>query len=107
MNPEAEFLVEDSNHLAYPDYSYWTIGYILNQSGARKLLDANPLTNLLPVDEFIPIMYDKHPKYVLEYHHLTYSTHVLDGLSQFCVYRFFPSLSILDTTGSYTSKTEI
>ncbi|KAJ2954043.1 hypothetical protein O0L34_g2256 [Tuta absoluta] len=44
-----------------PSYSYWTIGYILTGDGARKLLDAKPLDKMLPVDEFLPIMFDKHP----------------------------------------------
>ncbi|KAI5640341.1 glycosyltransferase family 25 (LPS biosynthesis protein) domain-containing protein [Phthorimaea operculella] len=44
-----------------PSYSYWTIGYILTNAGARKLIDAKPLEKLLPVDEFLPIMFDKHP----------------------------------------------
>lgn len=43
-----------------PKYSYWTIGYYITQKGAQKLIDANPLQNLLPVDEFLPIMYDQH-----------------------------------------------
>lgn len=44
-----------------PAYSYWTVGYVLRRSGARKLIDADPLSRLLPVDEFLPIMYDRHP----------------------------------------------
>jgi collagen beta-1,O-galactosyltransferase len=42
-------------------YSYWTIAYALSLEGARLLLDARPLTRLLPVDEFLPIMFDAHP----------------------------------------------
>lgn len=44
-----------------PDYSYWTIGYLVTNRGVRKLLDAQPLHNLLPVDEFLPLMFDKQP----------------------------------------------
>ncbi|CAB0019930.1 unnamed protein product [Nesidiocoris tenuis] len=29
--------------------------------GAAKLIAANPMKNLLPVDEYLPILYDKHP----------------------------------------------
>lgn len=64
MNPKKETLVEGSDILVYPDYTYWTLGYILNRKGAEKLVHANPLKNLLPVDEFLPIMYDRHPRYV-------------------------------------------
>ncbi|VDK86283.1 unnamed protein product [Litomosoides sigmodontis] len=48
-------------HLSTVDYSYWTLGYMLSLSGAQKLLGANPLKKLLPVDEYIPIMFNKHP----------------------------------------------
>ena len=34
---------------------------LITRSGAKKLLDAEPLTKLVPVDEFVPIMYDRHP----------------------------------------------
>lgn len=44
-----------------PKYSYWTIGYIITRSGAEKLIAAEPLKNLIPVDEFLPVMYDQHP----------------------------------------------
>lgn len=42
-------------------YSYWTLGYALSHSGASKLLDGNPLQNLLALDEYLPIMYNQHP----------------------------------------------
>ncbi|KAK4539079.1 hypothetical protein RGQ29_031991 [Quercus rubra] len=44
-----------------PKYSYWTIGYIITRSGAEKLIASDPLTKLLPVDEYLPLMYDQHP----------------------------------------------
>ncbi|KAF2901651.1 hypothetical protein ILUMI_04535 [Ignelater luminosus] len=43
-------------------YSYWTLGYALSYRGARKLLDAEPLSRLVPVDEYLPILFDKHPQ---------------------------------------------
>ncbi|XP_053208665.1 glycosyltransferase 25 family member-like [Panonychus citri] len=49
------------NGLILPNYSYWTIGYILTQRGAERLINSKPLEKLLPIDEFLPIMYDKHP----------------------------------------------
>merc|ERR1719400_1763617 len=45
------------------DYTYWTLSYILTKTGAEKLLAADPLTKMVPVDEFIPIMYDRHPNH--------------------------------------------
>lgn len=62
MRPKKEKFVDGSSNLVYPDYTYWTLGYILNKQGAQKLINANPLKHLLPVDEFLPIMYDKHPR---------------------------------------------
>ncbi|KAM9819562.1 procollagen galactosyltransferase 1-like isoform 1-T1 [Syngnathus typhle] len=57
--------VPNVRNLVEADYSYWTLGYMLSLQGARKLLKAEPLKKMLPVDEFLPVMYDKHP--VLDY----------------------------------------
>ncbi|XP_067012190.1 glycosyltransferase 25 family member [Anabrus simplex] len=54
--------VPGSRYLVTAGYSYWTLGYLLSQSGARKLLDGKPLRNLVPVDEYLPILFDKHPQ---------------------------------------------
>ncbi|XP_018577272.1 glycosyltransferase 25 family member [Anoplophora glabripennis] len=54
--------VEGSDQLVKVGYSYWTLGYVLSSSGARKLLDADPLSRLVPVDEYLPILFDKHPQ---------------------------------------------
>lgn len=48
-------------HLSSVEYSYWTLGYLLSLSGAEKLLDREPLKKMVPVDEYLPIMFDKHP----------------------------------------------
>lgn len=53
--------VSTSNHTVKPLYSYWTLGYLVSLQGARKLMAAEPLTKMLPVDEFLPIMFDQHP----------------------------------------------
>ena len=53
--PEAEMLV-------WAHYSYWTLGYMLHRNGALKLLGQNPLNKMVPIDEYIPIMFDKHPR---------------------------------------------
>nr|CAB3232784.1 procollagen galactosyltransferase 1 [Phallusia mammillata] len=47
--------------LVEADYSYWTLGYMLSQSGAKKLLAGDPLPKMVPVDEYLPIMFNKHP----------------------------------------------
>nr|XP_060630476.1 procollagen galactosyltransferase 2 [Anolis sagrei ordinatus] len=48
-------------NLVEPDYSYWTLGYAISLQGAQKLIDAQPFGKMLPVDEFLPVMYNKHP----------------------------------------------
>lgn len=53
--------IGNSGTLVKPHYSYWTIGYVLTLSGAKKLLNAKPLEKLVPVDEFLPIMFNQHP----------------------------------------------
>lgn len=60
LQEKDEALMAGATMLVKPNYSYWTLGYLLSQRGARKLLAANPLGNLLPVDEYIPILYDRH-----------------------------------------------
>nr|XP_055058827.1 procollagen galactosyltransferase 2 isoform X3 [Misgurnus anguillicaudatus] len=57
-----EHWVEGVHSKVSPDYSYWTLGYALSLQGAQKLLDAKPLSKMLPVDEFLPVMFNKHPK---------------------------------------------
>ncbi|XP_076842065.1 procollagen galactosyltransferase 1 isoform X1 [Brachyhypopomus gauderio] len=53
--------VPNIHNLVEADYSYWTLGYMMSLQGAKKLLRAEPLTKMLPVDEFLPVMYNKHP----------------------------------------------
>ena len=46
-----------SLHINKANKSYWTCGYMLTYNGAQKLINSNYLENLIPVDEFLPIMY--------------------------------------------------
>lgn len=62
VNPEEEAAVEGLPRLVVAGYSYWTLAYTLSLAGARKLLASQPLRRMLPVDEFLPIMFDQHPK---------------------------------------------
>jgi collagen beta-1,O-galactosyltransferase len=59
LNEQTEQKISDS--IVIPKYSYGAHAYILSLSGAQKLINANYLQNLLPVDEFLPILYD--PEY--------------------------------------------
>ncbi|XP_076000111.1 procollagen galactosyltransferase 1 [Genypterus blacodes] len=56
-----EKAVSNIRNLVHADYSYWTLGYMISLQGALKLLRAEPLKRVLPVDEFLPIMFNKHP----------------------------------------------
>ena len=47
--------------LRKPHLSHWTIGYALTLEGAQKLVSQDPLTKIVPIDEYLPIMYDKQP----------------------------------------------
>ncbi|PIO56887.1 LPS glycosyltransferase, partial [Teladorsagia circumcincta] len=58
---QEEVWVRNHRHLSTVGYSYWTLGYILSAEGARRLVAAEPLKKLLPVDEYFPIMFNKHP----------------------------------------------
>ncbi|XP_062337403.1 procollagen galactosyltransferase 2 [Osmerus eperlanus] len=58
---QPERWVEGVTNLVHPDYSYWTLGYTLSLKGAKRLLETRPLGKMLPVDEFLPIMFNKHP----------------------------------------------
>ena len=60
---DEEIKLEGLDTLIYPKYSYWTLCYMLSQSGAQKLLAQRPLQKMLPVDEYFPIMFNEHPRY--------------------------------------------
>ena len=62
MNRDSDRKVRGAPYLIWPDYSYWALAYALTLKGAKKLLRQKPLSTLIPVDEYIPIMYDRHPK---------------------------------------------
>ena len=56
-----ENFVSGHRYLSTVAYSYWTLGYALSQNGAQKLINERPLERMLPLDEYLPIMYDQHP----------------------------------------------
>ena len=62
MSKDNEYFVEGSNMLVYATYSYWTFGYIITLKGAQKLIAGDPLGKMVPVDEYIPVMFDDHSK---------------------------------------------
>ncbi|XP_059849690.1 procollagen galactosyltransferase 2-like isoform X2 [Hypanus sabinus] len=60
VNPSQEEAVPNVHNLVVVEYSYWTLAYVISQQGAEKLVNSQPFNKMLPVDEFLPIMYDKH-----------------------------------------------
>ena len=65
---ENEEYIENHNNIVKPFYSYWTIGYYITYSGALKLLKSNFSKKIIPVDEFLPLMYGiSHPSAVANY----------------------------------------
>jgi len=50
---------EVNKDIVIPKYSYGLHGYILTLEGAKKLLSYSYLQNIFPVDEFLPMIYDK------------------------------------------------
>ncbi|KGL76376.1 Procollagen galactosyltransferase 2, partial [Tinamus guttatus] len=58
---QPEKAVPNVMNLVEADYSYWTLGYAISFQGAQKLIGAEPFGKMLPVDEFLPVMYNKHP----------------------------------------------
>ncbi|KAG8448003.1 hypothetical protein GDO86_015197 [Hymenochirus boettgeri] len=66
LDPEQP--VDNVRNLVVADYSYWTLCYIISLRGAQKLLNAEPLSKILPVDEFLPIMSDTHPNDDYKHH---------------------------------------
>ncbi|XP_052872719.1 glycosyltransferase 25 family member isoform X1 [Anopheles cruzii] len=61
LQEEDEKWIDGSEYLVKAGYSYWTLGYVITLEGAKKLLREKPLEKLVPVDEYIPIMFDNHP----------------------------------------------
>uniref|UniRef100_A0A2M4ARY6 Putative glycosyltransferase 25 family member n=1 Tax=Anopheles triannulatus TaxID=58253 RepID=A0A2M4ARY6_9DIPT len=61
LQEEDEKWIPGSEYLVRAGYSYWTLGYVITLEGAKKLLRERPLEKLLPVDEYLPIMFDNHP----------------------------------------------
>ena len=45
--------------LVKPNFSYWTIGYMISLQGVKKLINSTLKNNIIPVDEFLPICYLK------------------------------------------------
>jgi collagen beta-1,O-galactosyltransferase len=52
----------DLDFLSIPGYSHCSYGYILSRTGIQKALDTDLLSDIIPIDEFLPAMYMDHPR---------------------------------------------
>jgi len=52
-----ESIYHSDPKLTIAKYSYWTCAYMLSPDGARKLIETDYQNKIIPVDEFLPIMY--------------------------------------------------
>ena len=59
INEDKETLL--SENIVEAKYSYWACGYIVTLDGAKKLIESNYIDNIIPVDEFLPLMFGHSP----------------------------------------------
>lgn len=76
LNKSAETKINDMWTQAKK--SYWNCAYVITKSGATKLLQSSYINALIPVDEFLPMLYDKSCrsdpfKYTLDTEFFTYA----------------------------------
>ena len=57
-----EPLLKGARWVVRPAYTYWTVGYMISSRGAGKLIAQDPLKRMMAVDEYLPVMFDKHPR---------------------------------------------
>lgn len=50
--------LHNANACVYAKYSYWTNAYVITYQGAKKLLTTYYENNIIPVDEFVSLMFD-------------------------------------------------
>ena len=55
-------MVPGSRSVFRAGHSHGGYAYVLSLSGAEKLVRTEPLDRLVPVDEYLPIMFDRHPR---------------------------------------------
>ena len=58
---QADMILSHVDLIVHPGYSYGTYAYAVSNKGVTKLLDAEPLANMIPLDEFLSVMYRQHP----------------------------------------------
>ena len=76
-------MVYGMTRIVWAKYSYWTLGYILRLSGAKQLVDGEPLSKLIPVDEYLPVKFNEHANQdLLKSYYPRYDGFFIKGRSQ-------------------------
>jgi len=96
MSKENETKINDI--LLKPVYSYRMHAYILNLNGAKLLLSCDYINNILPVDEFLPLLYDKNSFPYLYYSKYFINLPKLNVLSIYPILIDFDSINYKSTT---------
>lgn len=60
MSREEESWAKFSRRIVHARYSYWTLAYVIRLSGAKKLVAGEPFSKMIPVDEYLPILFNDH-----------------------------------------------
>ena len=58
MNSKLSFF-QDILYLVKPGHSWCTHAYFLTLEGAKKLISTGVLKQMMPVDDYLPLMYNK------------------------------------------------
>ncbi len=66
--------------IVVPEFSYWCLSYIVNKSGAKKLINSNFTKGIIPADEFVPMMIGK-PNIVCQKYVQNYNLDILPALA--------------------------
>jgi hypothetical protein len=66
--------------IVIPEFSYWCLSYIVNKSGAKKLINSNFTKGIIPADEFVPMMIGK-PNIVCQKYVQNYNLDILPALA--------------------------
>ena len=66
--------------IVIPEFSYWCLSYIVNKSGAKKLINSNFTKGIIPADEFVPMMIGK-PNIVCQKYIQNYNLDILPALA--------------------------
>ena len=53
---EVDDYIDNSDYIVYPGYSYWTIGYLINNEFCDRIFKSNLLQKIIPIDEYLPLI---------------------------------------------------